>query len=172
MYVPKRLLAGGLAMLLLAAFATVAIGDRGRGGHGDRGRHGGGTLRSTLVPSVPADPALHGVTPGAAPWVLDRGSVRVDRRGRLRLRVRGLVIPNPPGDGTPGPVQTVSASLYCGADSETAAAGTTEAADIDRDGDARIRDDLDVPAKCLAPIVLVHPNGDTTHYIAASGLEG
>ena len=166
MYVPKRLLIGGLTLLLVVASTAVAIGDCGHG------RHGGDTFRSTLAPSVPADPALHGVTPGAAPWVLDRGSVRIDRRGRVELRIRGLVIPDPPGNGTPGPVQTVSASLYCGADTETAPADTTEADDIDRDGDARIRDDLDVPEKCLAPIVLVHPNGDTAHYIAATGLEG
>ena len=53
------------------------------------------------------------------------------------LSVKGLVIPNPPGDGTPGPVNTISASLYCGTDAETTAADTTEQVPISRAGDAR-----------------------------------
>ena len=162
MYIPKRLLLLGLTGLLLAASTAFAITALAHGG-----RSGADDFRSDLVPSVPTDPAIHGVTPGGAPWVLDRGSVRVDDDGDVRLRVRGLVIPSPPGDGTPGPVQTISASLFCGG----TAADTTEAEELDDDGDARIRDEITLPAKCLAPEVLVHPNGNTAVYIAASGLE-
>ena len=154
----------------VAVYSAVAIGDRG-GDDGDR--HGGKFLSSSLAPSQPSDPALHGVTPGGAPWVLDRGSAELKRRGRLELRVRGLVIPNPPGDGTPGPVMTVSASLYCGADSSTTPEDTTPAVPISRRGNARIRDrSFAVPATCLAPVLLVHPNGDTARYIAVSGWRG
>jgi hypothetical protein len=56
--------------------------------------------------------------------------------GKLDLRVNGLVIP---GLGTPGPVTTISASLYCGADSNTTAADTTQQVPSSRKGDARIR---------------------------------
>lgn len=159
MYISKRLLVGLLAATALVSSATLAFGHGGRGGHDD--------FRSTLAPSVPTDPAINGVTPGGAPWVLDRGSVRVDDDGDLRLRVRGLVIPSPPGDGTPGGVTTITASVHCGG----TAADTSESEEIDRDGDARIRDELDLPDKCLAPVVLVHPNGNAGVYIAASGIE-
>ncbi|HYN64317.1 MAG TPA: hypothetical protein VES36_06895 [Candidatus Limnocylindrales bacterium] len=61
---------------------------------------------------------------------------------------------------------TISASLYCGDD--TVAADTTEQVPISRRGNARIRDrSFTVPSTCLAPVILVHPNGNTTRYIAA-----
>jgi hypothetical protein len=41
---------------------------------------------------------------------------------------------------------------------------------ISRRGNARIKDrSFNVPDTCLAPVILVHPNGDTTHYIALDG---
>jgi len=74
------------------------------------------------------------------------------------------------GDGTPGPVTTISASLYCGADMNTMAAATTGQAPINRNGDARIRDDsFAVPSTCLAPAILVNPNGIASLYIALDG---
>jgi hypothetical protein len=71
----------------------------------------------------------------------------------VRIRVRG----------------SVSASLFCGADSERTPAFTTAAVPISEHGDARIRQNVTLPATCLAPIVLVHPNGGTARYIAVSG---
>jgi hypothetical protein len=148
-------------------------GNKQEDNHGNRhrGRHrGNAVLKASLAPSQIDDPPFHGVNPGGAPWVLDRGKVEIKAKGRLELRVRGLVIPNPPGDNTPGPVKTISASLFCGADTETAPADTTDQVPIDQDGDARIRDkSFNVPATCLAPIVLVHPNGNMAAYIAVSG---
>jgi hypothetical protein len=159
----------------VAVYAGVAVGHDGGGGSGKGGdRHGGdrgkAVLDESLAPSQTTDPTFHGVAPGGAPWVLNRGEVKLKGTGRLELRVRGLVIPVAPGNGTPGPVTTISASLYCGADTETTAADTTQAVPISRSGDARIRDDsFTVPATCLAPVILVHPNGDATHYIAVDG---
>ena len=149
----------------LAVGALGALGRDGGGGGSDES-----LVSARLAPSVPTDPAFHGVTPGAAPWVLKRGEVQLERAGELELRVRGLVIPTAPANGTPGPVNTINASLYCGAESETVAADTTGQVPISRAGDARINDrSFTVPSGCLAPIVLVHPNGDMTHYIAVDG---
>lgn len=159
----------------VAVYAGVAAGHDGGGGSGKSGGgHGGdrgkAVLDASLAPSQPTDPTFHGVAPGGAPWVLKRGEVKLKPRGRLELRVRGLVIPVAPGNGTPGPVTTISASLYCGADSNTTAADTTAAVPISTRGNARIRDNsFAVPATCLAPVILVHPNGDMTHYIAVDG---
>jgi hypothetical protein len=119
---------------------------------------------------APTDPTFHGVAPGGAPWLLKDGSVELSSNGRLDLRVRGLVIPAPPGDNTPGPVTTISASLYCGSDMDTMAAETSGQVPINRHGDARIRDDsFDVPSTCLAPVILVNPNGIASLYIAVDG---
>jgi len=197
MWIPKRTLltviVAGIAALSMA-LAVGAFGahgpnnpgkpnDRGKPdnagkpepaakpGHPSKGRHHGRPLiKESLAPSQPSDPSFHGVSPGAAPWVLQGGEVRLKGDGKLNLRVKGLVIPNPPGDGTPGPVNTISASLYCGADTETTAADTTQQVSISRTGDARIHDtSLNVPSTCLAPVILVHPNGDMTHYISVDG---
>ena len=172
MWISKRVLlaaaiASAAAMSLMGAVG--AFGDRG-GGHHDRGHQDATVVEEMLAPSVPTDPTFHGVAPGGAPWLLRRGDVELRRSDRLELEVRGLVIPNPPGDGTPGPVTTISASLYCGADSNTTAADTTPQVPISRRGNARIRDrSFTVPATCLAPLILVHPNGDAAHYIAVEG---
>jgi hypothetical protein len=174
MRVTKRTAVLLLATAALAgsgATAMSALGHDGAGGRGDHRDHGGATvLKTTLAPSVPSDPALHGAAAGGAPWVLRRGEARLRRDGRLAVRVRGLVIPTAPGNGTPGPVLTVSASLYCGND--TTAVGTTPSVPISRSGNARMAGQFTLPAKCLAPVVLVHPNGGSAAYIAASGFGG
>jgi len=93
---------------VLMALTVNAVGARGGGGGNDKGGgndqghngngqgngHGNGKgngntlLRSTLAPSVPGDPTFHGVNPGGAPWVLQRGEVRLKRNGQFRLRLQ------------------------------------------------------------------------------------
>jgi hypothetical protein len=157
-----------LAIALLTAvaaltFAAIASGDHGKGRHEDRG---GELLSSSLAPSVPTDPAFHGVSAAGAAWVLKEGSVQISRKGEFKLRVEGLVLTS---TGNAGPVKTISASLFCGADANTTPAATTGQVPLSTDGDARIRQQVTLPATCLAPIVLVHPNGATTRYISVTG---
>ncbi|MBV9006463.1 MAG: hypothetical protein JO181_17500 [Solirubrobacterales bacterium] len=142
-------------------------GNRSKSEHRGRFDHRGRTLiKESLAPSQPTDPTFHGVKPGGAPWILKRGEVRLESTGRLDLVVRGLVIPT---TGTAGPVTTISASLYCGADSNTTAAVTTQSVPITSTGNARIRASLTVPSTCLAPVILVNPNGNAGIYIALDG---
>jgi hypothetical protein len=159
----RLLVTAALAAIASLVFAAIASGDHGRGRHGG---HGAKIVAASLAPSVPADPKIHSVSPGGAPWRLDRGTVRIDRRGDVALRVEGLVLTT---TGDAGPVSTISASLFCGADTETAPAATTHQVPLSKDGDARIRDRVTLPTTCLAPIVLVHPNGGLARYIAVSG---
>ncbi|HEY2006300.1 MAG TPA: hypothetical protein VGG87_07600 [Solirubrobacteraceae bacterium] len=157
-----------LAATAFAGSATTAVSAVGheRGDH--RGDHRGeALLKTSLAPEVPSDPVLNGAIPGNAPWVLKRGEARLARDGDFRVSLRGLVIPVAPANGTPGPVVTVSASLYCGA--ATTATGTTPSVPISRAGNADMFGHFRVPAKCLAPTVLIHPNGAAGAYIAASG---
>jgi hypothetical protein len=182
-----------VAALTAAAFAgssitaVSALGDRGgdhaKSGHHDKGEHrgfdehgnfgdhrGNTLFDTTLAPTVPSDPALHGNAAGGAPWVLSFGEARLRQDGRLDVRIRGLVIPPPTGNGTPGPVTTVQAALFCGAD--TAPAATSQSVPLSTSGDARIRDHLTLPAKCLAPALLIQPNGSSSVYITANGFGG
>jgi hypothetical protein len=189
MQISKRAAVAMLAASALAGSATTAVsafGDKGGGGsgngdnrgdhHGDRGNRndrfdrGDALLDTSLAPSVPTDPALHGVAPGGVPWVLKFGEARLRENGRIDVRIRGLVIPVAPENGTAGPVTMVSASLYCGND--TTPAGTTPSAPLSQTGDARIRGQFTLPAKCQVPALLIHPNGNNAAYIATSGFSG
>jgi hypothetical protein len=182
----KRIPAIAAAALILAGASLFgALGASADGGHGHDGDRQGhnadrhrddhdaaALFRASLAPSLPTDAAIHGVAAGGAPWILKHGRVALDIDGRLRVRIDGLVIPVAHGTfpaGTARPVTVVSAALYCGADTATAAAATTGSVPISEDGDAVIAETVDVPSTCLAPIVLIHPNNVAGAYIAASG---
>jgi hypothetical protein len=169
-----------LALALVAlVLAVVASADDG-GGSGrhdgnDQGRgkddNGARVFASPLAPSLTTDPTIHGVSPGNLPWALGSGRVTIRLDGRVRVDLQGLVIPIAHGGfpaDTARPVTTVSASLYCAPDASTAAA-TTDAAPISASGNARIVDTVTLPPTCLAPTVLIHPNGATGAYIALPG---
>jgi predicted lipoprotein with Yx(FWY)xxD motif len=128
------------------------------------GHHTGNfVFRSSIAPSEPTDPTLNGVAAGGAPWVIDRGEVTIQRDGRLRLEVRGLIIPEL---GTAGPVNTVSASIACANESP---AEKTQTVPLSPSGDATIEAHLNLPSTCLGPRVFVNPNGIAAAYIALSG---
>jgi hypothetical protein len=104
--------------------------------------------------------------------VIRVGRADLRRDGRLDVVIRGLVIPVAPANGTPGPVTTVNASLYCNG-SSTPAGTTNPPVPLSRAGDADIEATLtNLPSKCLAPALLIHPNGMPGAYIAASGFTG
>lgn len=177
MWISKRALValfvaavGAISMVFVAGASGTPGSKHGKGPKHEGRQSGAPLIDESLAPSMSTDPAFHGVTPGSLPWVLRSGTVRLKRDGKFDLRVRGLVIPAAPFTGTPGPVTTISASLYCGADSDTTAAQTTPQVPISRRGDARIRDaSFSVPSTCLAPVILVHPNGLMNNYIAVAG---
>jgi hypothetical protein len=156
--------------LALAATPGIALASHhdgtARGHHG--GGHGQPLLHSGLVGSTkPSEggATIFDVVPGGLNWVVDKGSVRVSRDGRLDLRVKGLVIPEPPLNGT-NPIESITATVYCNGTE----ADTTELFPLSvPEGDARIRAQLDLPDVCVAPVVLVHPRGIAEVYIAASG---
>jgi hypothetical protein len=127
-------------------------------------------LATSLVPSIPTDPALLGATAGGVPWVLRSGEAELRGDGRLTVRIRGLLIPSGPLAGTTGPVKTVSASLYCAANSTPV--GTSNSLPLSSDGDAQITTTVKLPAKCQIPALLIHPNGALGVYITTSGLGG
>jgi hypothetical protein len=155
-------LAGTAAALVLATVAApgsaLATTDQGTGG----------PVRAALVGSVPSDPTVHGAAPGGLPWETHKSSsVKLFGDGRLVVKVKGLVFTDGPFVGTAGPVSSVSASVYCGADG-TPAVATTGTVPLSAEGDARIDAVLTVPEPCLNPVVLVHPFNATGFYIASS----
>jgi hypothetical protein len=157
----------------LAVFALVAASSAlvfslqagaSRGHHEEHGK----VFRSGLVGNLLTDPPIHGVTRAGAEWVIDKSSATLSRKGKFDLRVKGLVLTS---TGTTGTVTTITASFFCAPDSNTVAAFVAGPVPLAADGDARIHQNVTVPARCLAPVVLVHPNGGGTRYIAVSGFK-
>jgi hypothetical protein len=58
------------------------------------------------------DVTIAGVPSGGAPWVVRRGVAVLNENGKLRVDVRGLVLPS--AGNTAGPITQVAASVVCG----------------------------------------------------------
>lgn len=118
---------------------------------------------STIVGSNPQI-VIAGVPSGGAPWTVGRGSAALDDDGRLRVKVRDLILPKL---GTPGPVTSVSASLVCGG----TLVATTDPVALSADGDAEIESRIGAPDICFGPIVLVRAvfAGKAGPWIASTG---
>jgi hypothetical protein len=136
------MLFGILSVLTLALSPSAALADSGN-------KHD--LIRADFTPSLPTDPAINGIGPGGAPWVLDRGEVRVRDDGRMDVRLEGLQVLRP--DGTEdNPVASIEAVLYCGG-VRTATSGPQPLSVPE--GDARFRAMLDVPDECDMATVLI-----------------
>jgi len=173
MHVSKR---KGLALLVCAAFAGSAFSAVGAFGHGlqipifqPRVHE---VLKSDLIGNNNTDPAIHGVSTAPASWKIAFGRIHVFSNGGVIVVIRGLLITGTgtAADNTVGPVQKVDAALFCGND--TKAAAMTKSVPLSPQGDALIVDKVMLPARCLAPQVLINPTvgGNIIPiYIAASG---
>jgi len=144
--------AGALALAVLPAGPAAA-----HEGPGARGN----LLKADLVGSQPvgtpsATPVIAGKQPGGIPWVTGEGSrVRVQRDGRIDVRLEGLVVTKGPFAGTnPPAVVNAVATLVCG----NAVVDSTAPFPLDRAGNGRTRSVIRVPATCQDPVVLIQPN--------------
>lgn len=118
-------------------------------------------LKAPLQGSVLSDPPLFGAVRGGAPWVITAGEAKLASDGTIKVSLDGLLIP---GVGV-GPVRTVSATVACNG----TAVATTAAVLFSPAGDAEIKARVNLPDRCLAPAVLINPNGNAAVYIAATG---
>jgi hypothetical protein len=162
----KWFLAG--VLVVAAVFVAAAAADHGGKGGDDHGRKGGERhgklLQQQLVGSILSDPPIHSVLRGGVPWA-GSGTAKLSRHGRFEVRIRGLVIL---GTDNPGPVTSIKVSLFCAPDS-SGPVFTTSSTPLSSHGNARLREKVTAPQRCLAPVVLVHPNGNLAAYIAATG---
>jgi hypothetical protein len=150
----------GLSLLSGSVAAAASAGSSG-GQEMQGSDHHGQLLKASIQGSLVNDPVLFGVKPGGAPWVISRGEAKLDANGRLEVDVRGLIIP------TTGvnPVPMLAASVACNGE----VVATTAAVPFSSAGNARIKATVELPARCLAPAVLLNPNGAATTYIGITG---
>lgn len=154
----SRALSTSAAMALaITAFSITPAFANGSGSSGDS------LLRSQLVGSKPASPAVAGIKPGGFPWVNGLSPVRVREDGRISVKITGLVIPQPPGTGV-NPIAAVVATLVCG---QTVEHSTAPFA-LSAAGNGATSEVIAVPRDCDNPAVLVQPAGNRTAYIASA----
>ena len=130
----RSLSAIGLTCLATAMFAISTFADE----------------LSFFSPIAGSNPGVTvaGVASAGAPWVVKHAFATLSDDGRLRVDVRGLIIP---ALGTAGPVTAVSASVAC---SDTVAA-TSAAVALSNEGNAEIHAQLQVPSPCFGTIILL-----------------
>jgi len=119
---------------------------------------------------------VRGVGGGGCPWVVADSDATIDKNGKLKIKIKGLLIVSstinldcnlPTGpEGSIGPVFQVFASLTC---EGTGVVATTTAAPLNANGDAKIKETITLPPTCVGPIILVRANGAGGPWIAASG---
>jgi hypothetical protein len=156
------IVAAAVVGLSLLSGSVAAAASSGSSGHQMQGNHHHGRLlKAPIQGSLVTDPVLFGAKPGGAPWVISRGEAKLDTSGRLEVDVRGLIIP------TTGvnPVPSLAASVVCNG----AVIATTASVPFSSTGDARIKATVTLPGRCLAPAVLLNPNGVSTTYIGVTG---
>lgn len=160
-----------LPLFLLVAFVTNSSAD------------GPKVVNAHAFGSTP-NVTIRGVLAGGAPWVVDNGKIQLDPSGRLKVRIKGLLIAagalangSPVPDnlvGTVATVTTVHAALTCGGGGVPFTITPTDGVPISPEGDVDIDAQITIPSVCDRPIVLIRigtpeePNA----WIAASELQG
>ncbi|GAA2758363.1 hypothetical protein [Actinopolymorpha rutila] len=154
------LVASVLAVFLVLPMAAASAG-------GGRKLLSFDELAPVTEPYTGAGNAIRGVPGGGLPWEI--GSTHGDLRsdGRLQVRVEGLVLarraPVPVERQGTNPAPAFKAVVSCLSTSQGVATTVnlaTASAPATPDGDATIKDRIDLPSPCIAPIVFVtSPDG-------------
>lgn len=121
------------------------------------------TMVGVSGPFVGPTNPIRDVPGGGLPWTLSegRGTLRAD--GQLRVRVKGLVLAAGPSEGT-NPVSDFRAIVSCQTIDEEGDPAIVNLSTGDfpatPTGDADIRETLELPSPCFAPIIFVtNPQG-------------
>jgi hypothetical protein len=133
------------------------------------------TMAGVVRPFTGAANAIRGVPGGGIPWTLAeaKGDLRTD--GRIRVRVRGLVLAEGANAGR-NPIAQFKAIVSCLTPATDPTTGALVAATVNRstntfpasvEGDSEIEDVVSLPTPCIAPIVFV--TSPTGSWFSATG---
>ena len=102
--------------------------------------------------------SIRGISGGGLPWILSKGEGKLSADGKIKVEVEGLIIP---GGLTPvpNPVPFFKAIVSCLSIDEGGNAliinvetGLFPASEL---GDSKIKDTVELPNPCIAPIIFV-----------------
>jgi hypothetical protein len=106
---------------------------------------------------LPTPNVVRGVSPGGAPWVIERLRADVKLDSSISVDGRGLLLAGGNGIGTNG-AQIVRAVLFCGPAATATSHGSSAAGvPLEANGDFTIDDTLTpaVPSECGTPVLLI-----------------
>lgn len=165
----KRKIAAVFMMVVLSVLALAAARDDEDHGH---------ILKfSTMVgvagPYVGPTNPIRGVPGGGLPWIIDEANGHLKANGDLKLRVRGLVLPDPPFNFT-NPLPEFRAIVSCQSidanNNPTVVNVITAPFPANTAGDAHVNTTVSLPHPCIGPIIfVVHPDSDPPRWFAATG---
>lgn len=138
----------------------------------DDNRHGK-LVRSDMVACLHDGTVIGGVNQCGKIWKLAKGEASLSANGHLKVRVNGLVLNDPSTgvfNGTPDGVTGLVAAVICGGSGGTIAAQTA-GVPLSQAGDAKISASITLPARCVAPVIVVREifDGAVGGWLAATG---
>ena len=156
----------GLFLLTLFAVAFAAVNVSSKPEDGPSGEavlqwHSMAAVQSPYFSiSVPFTP-VDGVGGGNARWTIDKGWGMLRSNGELRVHTRGLILPDPPFNGT-NPLPEFRVLVNCRTVDVLGAAVTvgtmSENYPASIEGDSDLVTTMTLPTPCYAPTVFVmHP---------------
>jgi hypothetical protein len=166
--------------LLVALVFVGAVVVQSSAAHSRGHDHGGGknvlrfdSMAPVVEPFTGTAHPVRGLAGGGLPWQISRASGRLRSDGRLKLKVRGLVLarraPVPAAVQGTNPIPQFKAIVNCLTAAEPAD-GVSVASDpvpASPQGNARFKTKLALPHPCIAPIVFV--TSPTDAWFAATG---
>ena len=110
-----------------------------------------------------------GITGGGLPWAIESGRGSVDANGEVEVRVKGLVIPVDPFDGT-NPAPMFGAIVSCITGGGAIANVSTKLFPANAAGDSTIEDTVSLPHPCNHPLLFVVSPGPGAVWFSRSNL--
>ena len=139
----------------------------------DDGERHGKLVRSDMVACIHDGTVLGGVNQCGKIWKLAKGEASLSANGHLKVKVKGLILNDPSTgvfNGTPDGVTGLVAAVICGGSGGTIAAQTA-GVPLSQAGDAKISASMTLPARCVAPVIVVREifDGAEGGWLAATG---
>lgn len=121
----------------------------------------------------PTNP-IRGVPGGGMRWIIADGRGHLKSNGELKIRTRGLILPDPPFNFT-NPLPSFRAIISCqsidASNNATVVNVITDPYPADAAGNSYLDTTVALPQPCIAPIIfVVHPTSDPARWFAATGL--
>jgi hypothetical protein len=148
-----------LILVLGAVLAIAVMAQVPAASSGERKVLQFDTMAPVTGPFVGSANPIRNVNGGGLPWKIDEGKGMLTSGGAVDVRVRGLVLL----DGeNPAPFFRAIVSCLTADDDQVATVNVaTDPFPASTTGDSHIKDSVELPSPCVAPIVFVGPNATT-----------